>query len=180
MVLKGGRCPVERGPILIVLTIFLVFACMGFGPVPGKSQTESLAGVKSVYVIVNIGISREGPTRKGLQEEVETQLREGGIQVLQDLEEEVKGTVAIFNVDVAIWKNGNDPYVYFVTADLFQPVQLFRDEQFKTQAATWQSKSIGSGMVDRIREDVAKVSQSFVKNVQKANKQKFPLNKIQQ
>ena len=172
MLYRGLGLSVSSNPILLLLTLISILSCIGMVPVNDETQIESLAGIQRVYVIVNIGLSIDGPTRKSLQEEVERQLRDGGIQVLQYVQGTVIPSVPIFNVEVAIWRNAENAYIYFVNANLFQPVHLVRNEQFMTQAMTWQSKNIGSGMLVHIHKVVAKLSEKFVMNVQNANRQK--------
>lgn len=162
---------VNSSPIIFWLTIISTLPFIGMHPVENETQIKSLAGITSVQVIVNIGLSKEGPTRKSLQEEVERELRDGGIQVLQYVEGKEKPSMPIFHVEVAIWRNVENAYVYFVNANLFQSVHLVRNEQMITQAVTWQSKTIGSGTLIHINKDVAKVSKNFVVNVQRANQQ---------
>lgn len=165
----------SSSPIVLLLVVFFILPCLGMGPVKTETQIESLAGIQSVYVKVNIGLSIEGPTRMSLQEEVEMQLRDGGIQILQYVEGKVNPSVPIFHVEVAIWRNAENMYVYFVNANVFQPVHLVWNEKYLTQAITWQSKVIGSGKLAHIKKDVAKASKNFVLNVQRANKEKSRL-----
>ena len=157
---------------VFLLTLIWVLPCLGKAPVKAESQIESLAGIHSVHVLVDIGLSKKGPTRKILQEEVERQLHESSIQVIPYGEGVVTPSVPTFHVEVAVWKNAENTYVYFVNANVYQAVHLVRNEQILTQASTWQSKVIGLGMLDHIQKDVAKVSKKFILNVQRANKQK--------
>lgn len=155
---------------ILFVTILSVVSCMGLVPIKSEKQIESLAGIQKVYVIVNIGLSREGPTRRGLQAKVESSLEEGGLSILRDIEEEKMASVPILNIDISIWKNAVDPYIYFAHANFYQPVHLARDSKFQTQAATWRARLIGAGNIDGITRDVEKIAKIFVKDHKKAKK----------
>lgn len=156
---------------LVFGAIFFLIPCLGFGPLKFDEQQLSLAGIEKIQVVVKIGLSREGPTRQSLQDEVEKELVEGGVHIVQDVDEKEGegGSLPVLYVEVAVWKNGENPYVYFVGANLYQLVHLDRNDGIKTQAATWQASLIGEGTIERIRDDVARIAKSFASQFKLVN-----------
>ena len=147
---------------MVFLLILLLFTSLGFGPLTDSQQGKSLVGVQHVQVVVQIGVSLEGPTRQGLQEEVEKQLRNSGILVVAENKEQEELVYPSLYIEVAMWKGRSESYIYFVSAHFYQGVQLMRGKQLKTQAATWQEGLIGEGDLNQIRKDVAKVTKIFL------------------
>lgn len=169
---KVMQIPTVKDRVLYVLVLIMVFPCLGLGLLERESQIESLVGVEGVQVVINIGLSQEGPTKQGLQEQIERQIREGGLQVLKPLREDSEFYQSTLLLEVAIWKGENKPYIYFIYANLFQPVRLLGSDSSDTLGATWQAGLVGEGGIDGIREDVSKVVKGFLFHHKKINRER--------
>jgi hypothetical protein len=147
----------------------VIVPMFGFGPLTPREEDKSLAGIQSIQVVVNIGISKGGPTKQALQVEVENLFLEEGIQIIQGANEGKLSSYPAFYVEVAMLKSGKTPYKYFVNANFYQPVQLNRTRNIITQAATWQVGVIGEGDLATIREEVAGITKNFLVRYKKVN-----------
>ncbi len=173
MLRKIKRFQSARDRVLCLLVLIMVFPCLGLGLLGRGHQIESLAGVQGLQVGINIGLSIEGPTKQGLQEQIEKQLREAGLQVLAPVEADSESYQPSLLIEAAIWKSGKKPYIYFIYANFYQPVKLVGGDSSDTLGATWQSGLMGKGDLDRIRKDVAKIVKLFLKHHKRANEEKL-------
>ena len=155
--------------VFFIGSLIFVFPSVGFGPLSFEDQQKTLEGIKAIQVVVKIGLSREGPTRQTLQEEVEKWLIEGGVPVVQEISQDNLTSTPSLYVEVAVWKNGDEPLTYFVSGNFYQSALLENKNSFWAQVATWQASLIGQGDIDRIREDVARIAKSFASQYQFVN-----------
>lgn len=162
---------IARSVMVAVVLVGLLLSepCSGHSVVEDQDQEKSLQGIKEVSVSVNIGISRDGPTRQLLQNTVENILREGGVTVRTEDDQPDTNRFPSFCVDVAVFKDSSTSYAFFVTGRLFQRVLLAHLNNVETYGATWNIGTIGSGGVDKILQKVQLVTTEFLRSYRNMN-----------
>ena len=133
-------------------------------PTEPSHQKESLKGLKEMIFEVNIGLSREGPTREKLNSIVERQFRKAGIRVFRKEKDVNLGNVPFFLIEVSILKSGKRPYAYFVMGQLRQKVILDRHKEITTFSPTWHMGIIREGDLENISEDVKRVTNFYLRD----------------
>lgn len=168
-----SRMKFKNDAVLYVLALLMVLPCLGAAQLNRNTQNELLIGIKGIQVEVNIGLSADGPSKQRILEQVEGQIREAGLQVLASLGEESQSFQPLLLFEVAILKRGSNPYVYFINASLFQPVQLVGRNSSVTLGATWKAALIGEGGLGYIQDDVGKLVSQFLNQHKRANSEKL-------
>jgi hypothetical protein len=139
---------------------------------------ESLRGLEGVYIIVMklpAEIESKGLTRKSLQEDVESKLKQAKIKVLSVKEALFTEGVPSLDLDVKIsdLRHPSEKcsgYVYTIAVRLAQGVILSRDSKIVLQADTWKVEDYGQALkLDEIRSKVKNMIDTFVSSYQAAN-----------
>ena len=160
------------------LCLVVVFSCT-FVPLPSASakqlidenQKNTLRGLEQVRLVVNIGLSLEGPTKKRFWKEIEEQLKGIPIRVLPEESDESNSLPALF-VDIAVLKTDRRTFFFLATARLYQQVLLNRDANISGPGITWRSWVIGEGNIENIRQKVRTVMDRFMSDYRTVNSSK--------
>ena len=155
------------------LVIFFVLTFVQVPSVSAKrfideNQEDTLRGLGQVRLVVNIGLSLEGPTKQGLWKDIAEQLKAIPIRVLPEDMEESNWLPALF-VDIAVLKTSRQNFFFLATARVYQQVSLHRDANIHAPGITWRYWLVGEGGMENIRERVKVVMDRFISDFQAAN-----------
>lgn len=142
-----------------------------------SDQKESLRGLKGIGLLIeplNPEIEKAGISRDQLKQEIALQLRQAGIQVLNEearVEEPGKPYLYI-NLNAYSWRE-EVIYGYALKVDLNQLILLDRDKKSGCFGTTWYSGSAGiigaNKMKSFIRTELADTIDKFIHDYSAAN-----------
>ena len=175
--LSGRRPPERMLPERAMTTLPLAALVVTVLVSPGLAQEApttpaTLRGLTGVDVVVE-----EGPTEpkveearlgsSAVQEDIESQLREGGIRVLSDEEwQAAPGRPWLFaRVQMLRPQAARRAFVYVMSLDLMQQVGLARDPGIDAVGMTWWTGEIGTVSainVPRIRDSLRAHVDTFI------------------
>ena len=145
---------------------------------PGLAQeapttAATLRGLTGVDVVVEELLTEPEVEEAGLgssavQEDIESQLREGGIRVLSDEEwQAAPGQPWLFvRVQMLRPQAARRAFVYVISLDLMQQVGLARDPGIDAVGMTWRTGEIGTVSainVSRVRDSLRAHVDTFIK-----------------
>lgn len=131
-------------------------------------QRETLRGLSEMGLEVNLGFSREGPSRRLLRRDIEQKLHQLPIRILPETENDSTQFPA-FVIDVSVLKTGDHSYFFLATARVYQEVMLDRDRDIAMPAVTWKNWKLGDGNFSNIRETVSELVRRFIDDYRGAN-----------
>jgi len=132
------------------------------------NQKETLRGLETVNLIVNVGFAREGPSKQLLWSDVAGRLREIPLQVGSG-NAETSERLPAFVVDVVVLKRMMRTFSFLITVRIYQHVGLLRDEGRKIPAITWKKWIMGEGGFSSIREKTAELVDHFTDEYRSVN-----------
>ena len=156
--------------VIVVYTMALV-SSVSAKQLIHENQEATLQELSQVRLVVNIGLSLEGPIKQGLWKDTEQQLQEIPIRVLPEDSEGPNELPALI-VDVAVLKTTRRTFFFLATARLYQQVLLARDAKISSPGITWRYWLIGEGDIDNIRERVKMVVSRFISDFRNVNQSK--------
>jgi hypothetical protein len=144
---------------------------------PSDDPRQTLCGLRGVMVFIeNIDsdIEKRGLTKKLIQKEVESKLRQAHIPVLT--REEAFGTPGkpYLYLNLTTHNTGIELYGYSVTMELNQDVSLMREPSITASATTWMANVVGivgARNLPAITEDVDELTDKFIRDYLAANRQ---------
>ena len=174
----SGRRPPERMPSERAMTTLPLAALVVTVLVsPGLAQeapttAATLRGLTGVDVVVE-EVPTEPDVEKArlgssaVQEDIESQLREGGIRVLSDEEwEAAPGRPWLFvRLQMLRPQAARRAFVYVISLDLMQQVGLARDSGINAVGMTWRTGEIGTVSainVSRVRDSLRAQVDTFI------------------
>ena len=175
--LPGCRPPERMLPDRAVTTLPLVALVVTVLVSPGLAQeaptaSATLRGLTGVDMVVEevpaeleVEEARLGPS--AVQEDIESQLREGGIRVLSDEEwQAAPGQPWLFvRVQMLRPQAARRAFVYVISVDLMQQVGLARDPGIDAVGMTWRTGEIGTVSainVSRVRDSLRTHVDTFI------------------
>ena len=168
--LKRGGDVLRLGWYLVFCLLFAFSCDVAYGSERRPAPKETLLGIKELFVVVNIGLSRSGPTQTKLQDLVEQKLSSLGLVVHSREEYEEESPVPSLHIDVAIVKGNSNSPTFFVTMQFYQVVNLEQEgEVIKPSAVTWEVASMGVGGIESIQEKIEDLSEVFLMDYRAAN-----------
>ena len=175
--LSGRRPPERTLPKRAVTTLPLAALVVTVLVSPGLAQeapttAATLRGLTGVDVVVeelpaepDVEEARLGSS--AVQEDIESQLREGGIRVLSDEEwQAAPGRPWLFvRVQMLRPQAARRAFVYVISLDLMQQVGLARDPGIDAVGMTWRTGEIGTVSainVSRVRDSLRAQVDTFI------------------
>jgi len=153
----------------MVLGISLMGSSIGFAQdFLDENQKETLRGLETVNLIVNVGFARDGPSKQRLRSDVAGRLREIPLQVGSG-NAETSERFPAFVVDVVVLKRMMRTFSFLITVRIYQHVGLLRDEGRKITAITWKKWIMGEGGFSSIREKTAELVDHFIDEYRSVN-----------
>ena len=158
--------PTASSPCTRLTFALMTFLLLGF-PVsarPGDQPNDraTLKGLKTIWVVVEHPTpeaERDGLRKDQLQTDVETRLKNAGIQVTSLVEE------AYLYLNVSTVKGSSGLYAYHVRLEFNQQVILERNRNVSLPAPTWSldlGGLVGAPKLHEVRGDVADMVDQFI------------------
>ena len=175
--LSGRRPPARMLPERTMTTLPLVALVVTVLVSPGLAQeapttAATLRGLTGVDVVVEelpteAEVEEAGLGSSAVQEDIESQLREGGIRVLSDEEwQAAPGRPWLFvRVQMLRPQAARRAFVYVISLDLMQQVGLARDPGIDAVGMTWRTGEIGTVSainVSRVRDSLRAHVDTFI------------------
>lgn len=154
---------------LAVIKLTNPIPCFAHSVVTDQKQEDSLNGIKTIMVTVNVGFSLDGPTNRLFQNEVERIISQTGLVIKPKSEVLESESLPSFCVDVSVFKESSNSYIFFIIGRLNQKVLLVRDGSNIGFATTWTVGAIGSGGTDQMLEKVQDVTEAFARDYNQVN-----------
>ncbi|MDT7040986.1 hypothetical protein [Candidatus Nitronereus thalassa] len=168
--LMSGKNVSRLGLYLVFCVLFIFSFDLAFGSEKRPAPKETLLGIKELFVLVNIGLSRSGPTQTKLQDLVEQKVSSLGLVVHSKDEYEEESLIPSLHINVAIIKGENNFHTFFVTIKLYQIVSLEQEGKVSNPSAvTWEVASMGVGGIESIQEKVEDLSEVFLMDYRAVN-----------
>ena len=154
---------------LFIVWTFVLVSSVSAKRLIEENQKDTLQGLDQVRLVVNIGISLDGPTRQSIWKDIEEQLKEIPIRVLPEDSRESDWLPALY-VDIAMLKTTHRTFFFLATARLYQDISLNRDANIHSPGITWRYWLIGEGDVGGIKERVKMVMSRFISDYGAVNR----------
>ena len=139
-----------RGRLWLALgcLVFALAPCRLFGQVP----TQSLSGIRTVHVVVDISGTNFGVTEDQMRTDIELKLRLAGMRVDQESKAVVSiGATVLETKGTAGRSLGG---VAYIDISLIQSVMLYRDPTIVAGALTWTHGTLIAGPDETMREQI--------------------------
>jgi hypothetical protein len=144
----------------IAMALILLFAAVG----PASAQDrDTLKGLRAVDVLIERPAEeaeRDGLTAVALRVDVESQLREGGLEVSTDAPD-----TFYINVNAHRTNPAETRYMYNIEVRVSQPVRLLRTDAVAL-ASTWSRAILGTTVMrvlsDSVRQDLRDLVATFL------------------
>jgi len=148
--------------VLGLIPLLIGIACsQSANPSGLELRRAPLTGLKGVVVTIEPSerLSKTGLTIAGLTSEVESELRENGVSVLTDFQQEQGALYVGVNV---LMMPGDTSFSYNINVEVWQAAALVRNPQQSLIATTWSSGSIGFAGRSTVKDAIRKVIEDHV------------------
>lgn len=170
-----------------LISSFIIFTFCTFLSIPAKAQISeikrqqnSLRGIRSFYLVVNVEGSKRVTDHKILNVPMLTNsfkdtLEKAGLQVLNNNPKKIRpsGSPYLF-VHINTMDAGRGLIPFNVSINFYQPVKLTLNRSMPTLASTWETSAVGIVSVDQLRfiiESASNLVKAFTEDYHKANSQ---------
>ena len=129
-----------------IVLAFLPIVLLATGRSARANDRDTLKNLRAVDVLIEglpPEVERDGLTTEELRADVESRLRQSGLQVTTDASEAI-----YVNLNAHRTTMPDDRYIYNVEVDVNQPVAVLRTNAL-TLAATWSRATVGITPVSR-------------------------------
>lgn len=154
----------------------IVAVVLGSMSVPGQAaDRDTLKNIRAIDVLIETlppEVESDGLTTAQLQADVESRLRESGIQISKDASEAFYVNVNAHRTTAPGATVPEDRYMYNVEVNVNQPVVVLRTNALEL-GTTWSRATVGMTLlprlVDSVRGDVRDILDMFIDDFQSVN-----------